>query len=770
MNRRVKARDRALLAWLAITGALACLFGCGPAPSTTDVVTLVFPSSGVGAEARVLRRQLDRFEALHPHIRVVEQLSPDAADQRHQQYVQWLNAGTPTPDVLQLDVVWTPEFAAAGWIVPLERSPSPDEWFEAALRANSWQGELYALPWFVDVGMLYYRTDLLAEPPGSLAQLRTLVERAQDEHGLPFGFVWQGARYEGLVTVYLEHLGAFGGQLLDDSGAPALDAPPALRALTFMTQSIGRFVPQAVLGWQEEQTRFAFQNGDAVAMRNWPYAFPLVNDPRTSRVAGRVGIAPMPATPQGRPTAALGGAALAINRHSRHPQAAERLIRFLTAAPQMLERARLSGQLPARRALYDRPELSEALPFDPQAAREIVEAASPRPPIPVYSELSSALQVQLHRALSGQLTPAQALANAQHQALGILDAAGLGPKGTRGQGAARAPRWAVLTMNVLALALGGVLVAAWLGRRRRQHGVERAHPRDEGRLGWLLLAPAILAIALAAVIPLAWTFYESLHAHDLRTPWLGRTFVGLRNYAEAIADGRFWGALGRTLVFTAVSVGVELLLGLALALLLDRASRGRAVIRTSALLPWALPTVAVALIWRFLFDGRGSVVNAMLAQLRVAAGPIDWLTDPILAWVPLVLADVWKTTPFVALLLLAGLQTIDRRLYEAARVDGAGRVRQLVFVTLPLLKPALLVALVFRTLDAFRVFDLPFVLTGGGPGTATEPLSLLAFTALLQNLRFGYGSALSVIVFAVAFALALLFVRLLGSDLLWRSK
>jgi ABC-type sugar transport system permease subunit len=135
------------------------------------------------------------------------------------------------------------------------------------------------------------------------------------------------------------------------------------------------------------------------------------------------------------------------------------------------------------------------------------------------------------------------------------------------------------------------------------------------------------------------------------------------------------------------------------------------------------------------------------------------------AWVPVVLGDVWKTTPFVALLLLAGLQNIDQELYEAARIDGAGAWQRFVHVTLPLLRPPLLVALIFRTLDAFRVFDLIFVLTRGGPGTATEPIALYAFSTLLENLRFGYGSALSVIIFGVTFGLALLYIRLLGSDL-----
>jgi multiple sugar transport system permease protein len=197
-----------------------------------------------------------------------------------------------------------------------------------------------------------------------------------------------------------------------------------------------------------------------------------------------------------------------------------------------------------------------------------------------------------------------------------------------------------------------------------------------------------------------------------------------------------------------------LLLGLGFALAMSRAFRGRGVMRAAVLVPWALPTVVAGLLWRFLFDPQAGI-----------AGNVAWFNRAGTAWVPVILADVWKTTPFVALLLLAGLQGIDPALHEAAEVDGAGPWRRFRRITLPLLKPAFLVALIFRTLDAFRVFDLVYVLTGGGPGTSTEPISIYTFDAFFSNLRFGYGAALSVIVFLVTFLLAVLYIRGLGVDL-----
>ncbi|HTK41034.1 MAG TPA: sugar ABC transporter permease [Gemmatimonadales bacterium] len=289
--------------------------------------------------------------------------------------------------------------------------------------------------------------------------------------------------------------------------------------------------------------------------------------------------------------------------------------------------------------------------------------------------------------------------------------------------------------------------------------------RQEARLAWWLVAPTLATILLVALFPLLWTFWESVHLHDLRMPWLGRPFIGAVNYAEALRDPRFWAALGHTAFFTAVSVTLELGLGLALALAMNRATRGRTVIRAAVLVPWAIPTVVSALLWRFIFDDQAGIVNAVLSGVGLIRQPIVWFIHPDLAWVPLIVSDVWKTTPFVALLLLAGLQNIDSSLYEAARIDGASSWQQFRHVTLPLLKPAMLVALVFRTLDSVRVFDLVYVLTGGGPGTSTEPIALYTFNSLLQNLRFGYGSALSVITFVVSFALALGYLRLLGRDL-----
>lgn len=413
------------LPYVWVLAACCATIGCQDADSPRPLVVSV---SALGTEGQVVRRQLARFEQQRPGVRVELRVTPDAADQRHQLYVQWLNARSPTPDILQLDIIWTAEFAAAGWIQRLDPfEPELDDFFPAAIGANRWRDSLYALPWFVDVGLLYWRTDLFDAPPATIDELRDAAIRTARTERARFGLVWQGARYEGLVTVFLEYLDAFGGRILDAAGRVTVDDPAAVRALTFMRNALWRdgVTPASVLTWQEEQVRFAFQNGQSAFMRNWPYAWALLADPSQSRVAGRVAVAPFPGATADRPVAALGGAQLAINTYTAQPQRAWELVSFLTASDQMRERAQLAAQLPARRSLYDAVTLGEVLPLSADQVRRVLEAATSRPVTPVYSELSDILQARLHRALSRQQEPIDALRDAAGEIRRLLERSGL---------------------------------------------------------------------------------------------------------------------------------------------------------------------------------------------------------------------------------------------------------------------------------------------------------------------------------------------------------
>src|SRR5687768_2192679 len=378
---------------------------------------------------------------LNPDVRVELQRTPDDASQRHQLYVQWLNARVGNPSILQLDVIWTPEFAAAGWVLPLTRyGPASGEFFPATIEANTWAGQLYALPWFADVGLLYRRTDLVPREPGTLEEMVASARTAMSRRGGPrYGIVSQGARYEGLITGFVEYLGAFGGRIIDEKGEVVVNRPEAVRALEFMRDQLygSRVVPLDVLTWHEEEARFAFQNGNAVFMRNWPYPVAAMSDTAQSKVAGKFAVSPMPKSATaatGHPTAALGGAQLAINAYTEFPDAAYKLIAYLTAPEQMLERAQAVGQYPTRPALYDDPRLKSAIAIPLDDARRAVESATPRPVTPIYTELSEILQIELHRALVRQAEPRDALNSAAARINRLIDRTGMRKLMTGGSG------------------------------------------------------------------------------------------------------------------------------------------------------------------------------------------------------------------------------------------------------------------------------------------------------------------------------------------------
>jgi multiple sugar transport system permease protein len=276
---------------------------------------------------------------------------------------------------------------------------------------------------------------------------------------------------------------------------------------------------------------------------------------------------------------------------------------------------------------------------------------------------------------------------------------------------------------------------------------------ERERHGWYL-APAALLLGIVTLYPLAHVVWLSLERRSLLDP-APPSFIGLDNYLRLAGDERFWNALGNTLYFVAVSVSLELALGLAFALAVQRPFRGRAALYGLILLPWAVPTAVSARMWEWMYNSEIGVLNYLLGA------QVNWLGSPAWALNAAILMDVWKSTPFVALLLVAGLQGIPPDLYRAAALDGASRWTVLRRITLPLLAPVILVALIFRTIDAFRVFDSIYVLTGGGPANSTETLSIYAYKTLFQSLEFGYGSTLAVSVFACVALAAGLYVFLL---------
>ena len=276
--------------------------------------------------------------------------------------------------------------------------------------------------------------------------------------------------------------------------------------------------------------------------------------------------------------------------------------------------------------------------------------------------------------------------------------------------------------------------------------------RADRRLGLLYLSPALIALGGLTVYPGLWVFWLSLQQ---RMPIFGiERFEGLDNYRFLLTDPRFWSAARVTLIFAVASVSLEVILGLGVALLLWTQQLGRRLALGLLLLAWALPAVVTAKMFEWLYHPAAGLVNFLLGGRQ-----INWLGDPSLALPGLILADVWRTMPFVALLCYARLLGIPGELYEAAEVDGAGRPAMFRLITLPMLRRILMIAALFRTLDALRAFDLMFVLTRGGPAGTTETLTVYAYRSLFQTLQLGFGSAVGVVVFALVMLVAWGYLR-----------
>ena len=298
--------------------------------------------------------------------------------------------------------------------------------------------------------------------------------------------------------------------------------------------------------------------------------------------------------------------------------------------------------------------------------------------------------------------------------------------------------------------------------RRRARGVPAR------RLAWFMVSPSLLLIALVALYPIIYAIWLSLHQYSLIEAGLTRWAepnAPFGNYTEALwgsSSGAFWEATRITFVFTFFSVGFELILGVAMALAMHAAFKGQGILRTVVLVPWAVLTVVTAITWQTIFEPELGFTNSLLGAVGLPDDTV-WLGSEPEALMVMIFADIWKTAPFMALLVLAGLQTIPGEIYEAAKVDGANMWQRFRKITLPLLLPALLVALIFRTLDALRAFDLPKVLTNGANGTTT--LSLLAQRTFQENRLYGEGSALSILTFIIVMIVSFGYIRLVGGNI-----
>jgi len=392
-----------------------------------NATALVFKHGKIAGDPHRFKKLLAAFETENPGITVQDETLPSSTDEQHQFYIINLEGGSADFDVLSMDVIWVPEFARAGWLLDISAVVTVEDaadFFPGPLEAVTYNGALYALPWYIDAGVLYYRKDLLKKydysPPVTWNELVACAQEiCSKETGL-YGFIWQGKQYEGLVCNALEYCWSNGGTVLHH-GEIVIGSPANSDALQFMRDLIVRYkvTPPLVTTATEETTRHLFGNGNALFMRNWPYAWSLFEQPG-SRIRGLVGVSVLPSFPGKQPAATLGGWQLGINRNSRHPAAAIKLISFLTSSEAQKYLALSIGYKPTRKSLYRDSELIREQPFM-VSLYDIFMQARPRPVTPYYMMLSQVLQPAFSAAITGIETPEAALKSARVQMEHILE-------------------------------------------------------------------------------------------------------------------------------------------------------------------------------------------------------------------------------------------------------------------------------------------------------------------------------------------------------------
>jgi multiple sugar transport system substrate-binding protein len=616
-----------------------------------QLLRMIGPEDIGGAWGEVIRR----FHASNPDIKIDYVSGPWSTDERQNMYIRSFLGGDAF-ELVYMDVIWTAKFAAREWLLPLDQWFVPEKreaFLPGDIEAGFYEGHIYRVPVRTDVGMLYYRKDLMPDPPRTWKDFEVVCKRYSAPPGR-YGIVFQGMQYEGLVCNFLEYLWGAGGTPLDKDQNVLLDGEEAIAALTFMKKVIeAGWAPRSVITFQEQQTLEFFEQGRALMMRNWPYAWTIL---KRSPLAGNVGIVPFIHQAGKEPAGTLGGWGLGIARTAKSQDAAWKFIEFATSpeAQKILHFRR--GAVPTRRSLFQDEEILKESPHY-RDLYEVLLKARPRPIHPEYPRISSILQKHVSAVLVGIESPPEAALQMDRSIASLL----------------------------------------------------------EGK------------------------------SHS----WPKRIFL----------DYDLKKTLTNTLTFTSLSVPCEFFLGICFALLINLPFRGRPLSRLSVLVPWALPTAVMAMAWQWMFNNPFGVINDLLVRIGLLREPLDWLSTPAGAMFAAVFADVWKTTPFVAIILLAGLQTIPGELKEGLSIDGGGRTAIFFHLVLPLLMPFIRVALIFRIIHAAGIFDLMWVLTKGGPADTTRTLSLYIYDLAFRYDELGYALFLTLLFLIGLILLSLLIVR-----------
>jgi len=612
---------------------------------------MIGPEDIGGAWAEII----DYFHQSHPEIKINYISGPWSTDERQNMYIRSFLSGDPF-ELVYMDVIWTAKFSENGWLLPLDKWLPPEkqkEFLPGDIGAGYYKGRFFRVPVRSDVGMLYYRKDLIPKPPRTWGEFEQLCEQYSHPPDR-YGIVFQGMQYEGLVCNYLEYLWGAGGTLLDEKGNVLLETPENISTLGFMKKVIDKgWAPKSVITFQEQHCLEFFKKGRALFMRNWPYAWSVLE---RSPLKGKIGIAPIIHKAGRESAGALGGWGLGIAMGSKNPEASWRFIEFATSIESQKILHMRRGAVPSRKALFNDEEILKESPHY-RDLFEVLLKARPRPVHPDYPRMSAILQKHVSALLVGIESPEEA-----------------------------------------ALGMDRSIESLLRGRKK---------------------------------------------------PWPKRLTLDYDLHKTLI----------NTSLFTFLSVPFEFLLGLIFALLLDLPFKGRSFGRLSVLIPWILPTAVMAMAWQWMFNNPFGVINDLLLRAGLITNSLDWLSTPEGAMFSAIFADIWKTTPFVAIILLAGLQSIPKELNESLSMDGGGPLMKFFHLTLPILMPYIRVALIFRIIHAAGIFDLIWVLTKGGPADSTRTLSLYIYDLAFRYDEIGYGLFLTLLFLVALILISFIIVR-----------
>ena len=388
-------------------------------PASEEVVKITYAR---GADSTGSTEKLiEAFEKANPNIDVEYQEMPNSSGQQHDQYVTAFSSKSTEIDVFDADVVWPAEFAQANYALELDRLIEKDgikmeDYFPGTVQAGKFSGKQWAMPKYMDAGLLYYRTDIVQNPPKTWDELIAAAKEGNGKEGTKFGYALQANQYEGLVVNAIEFISSYGGKVIDENNKVVIDSPESIKGLAKMVEVVNAdFMPNNILTFSETETETAFIEGQTAMARNWPYMSKSAADPERSKVVDKVGYAVLPAGDAGS-AATLGGYMTMINRYTDQPEAAWEFVKFMTGAEGQTISAVEGGRAPTLEALYDKEEVKSATPlFGNEEFVKVLHSAVPRPITPNYPKVSDIMQIEVSKALTKEITPEQAVKNMQQK-------------------------------------------------------------------------------------------------------------------------------------------------------------------------------------------------------------------------------------------------------------------------------------------------------------------------------------------------------------------